>query len=468
MTLLRKLWPSSLFGQLMLVVAVALLVAQSINTGLMIHGTRMRAELEASSMLVARLANQIERRRLAEESAVPVERGGRRRLVVVISDSAPVWSDRFEVEHELTERAVEYLQAVDPEIKSVRLATGPIQHLPDRLKRREQRQLLENRLARKDEARDPDKAVLLNMQLGDGSWVSAAAPVRGRLPSPVYVLLFQMITLYLGVLIPLALIARRIARPLRHLTKHVRASAFGANAPTLVPQGPSDIRNLIEALNGAQARVDRMLTEKDVMLGAIGHDLKTPLASLRVRIESVDDDVERQKMAATVEEMVAMLDDILMLARVGKQSDPLQKTDMGALVEAVCEDFPADAKINLTLPDQRITADVRPILLKRAIRNIVSNALQYGGNADVSLEKTANGIFIIVDDNGPGIDQDAMKHLLEPFARAEVSRNRGTGGSGLGLTIARAISEAHGGLVQMANRTEGGLQVRLTVGSAKS
>ncbi|MBK8374728.1 MAG: two-component sensor histidine kinase [Sphingomonadales bacterium] len=463
MALLRKLWPSSLFGQLMLVVAVALLVAQSVNTLLLIHGTRMRAELEASSMLVARLANQIERRRLTEDSAIPVDRRSRRRLIVVISDAAPVTAKSFHIEHELTERATDYLQSVDPEIRAISLAAGPIAELPERLQRKEQRDLLENRLSKRDEAHGPDKAILLNMQLGDGSWVSAAAPVRKQGPNPVFILLAQMITLYLGVLIPLALIARRIARPLRILTRHVRATAFGLNAPNLVPEGPSDIRNLIDALNGAQERVDRMITEKDVMLGAIGHDLKTPLASLRVRIESVEDEAERQKMASTVEEMVAMLDDILMLARVGKQSDPLQKTDMVALVDAVCEDFPADAKIDLTLPDQRITADVRPILLKRAIRNIVSNALQYGGDAMVSLEQTANGVAILVDDNGPGIPEEAMKDLLEPFARAEGSRNRGTGGSGLGLTIARAISEAHGGSIKLENRPEGGLRACLLI-----
>jgi signal transduction histidine kinase len=464
--LLGKLWPSSLFGQLMLVVALALLVAQSVNTVMLIHGAQARAELEASSMLVARLANQVERRRLSDASAIPAERGGRRRLIVVVTADMPVSSNQFALETELTERAVEYLQGVDPEIRSVRLSIGPIEALPDQLSRKEQRHLLEDRLSRHGEARNPVKAIILNMQLADGNWVSAAAPVRSRGTNPILMLVLQTLILYLAVLIPLALIARRIARPLRQLTRQVRASSFASNSPPIQPQGPSDIRNLIDALNGAQSRVDRMLTEKDVMLGAIGHDLKTPLASLRVRIESVEDEGERQKMADTIDEMVTILDDILMLARLGKQGENHQKTDIGALVEAACADFPEEARLKLVALDHKVTAEVRPVLLKRAIRNLVDNALQYGGNARVSIVAGDCMIDILIDDDGPGIAPDAIDKMFEPFARADASRGRERGGTGLGLTISRAIAAAHNGAVTLHNIPGGGLRAQLSVPSA--
>lgn len=457
-----KLWPSSLFGQLMLVVALALLVAQIFNTVMLIQGAKARAELEASSMLVARLANQVERRRMTEGSAIPVERGGRRRLIVVVSDKRPIVSDRFSIETDLTERADEYLQAVDPAIRTVRLSIGPITDLPEQLRRKEQRYLLEDRLSRRGEERHPVKAIILNMQLGDGSWVNAAAPIRSRSPNPIYILVFQTLILYLAVLIPLGLIARRIARPLRQLTQHVRASSFASHAPLIEPQGPSDIRNLIDAMNGAQNRVDRMLTEKDVMLGAIGHDLKTPLASLRVRIELVEDEQERQKMAATIDEMVTILDDILMLARLGKQGEASQKTDIGALIETVATDFPENARLELIDTPYKVAANVRPVLLKRAIRNLIDNALQYGGNAKVSVVAGPGQVAILIDDDGPGIPAEKIDKMFEPFARADASRGRERGGTGLGLTISRAIAAAHGGSVTLANIATGGLRATLS------
>ena len=238
---------------------------------------------------------------------------------------------------------------------------------------------------------------------------------------------------------------------------------MAADIEPLMPQGPADIRELIEAFNGAQSRLNALLTEKDVMLGAIGHDLKTPLAALRVRIESVDDDVEREKMVASVDEMVIILDDILMLARVGKSAEALQQTDLGALVETVAAEFPDEAKIAFDAPLERIVVPIRPVLIRRALRNLVGNALQYGGNADITIMRDALQVRISIRDNGPGVAKDKIENLFEPFARAESSRNRASGGSGLGLTIARAIAQAHGGSVTLHNRADGGLEAMLSL-----
>jgi signal transduction histidine kinase len=301
--------------------------------------------------------------------------------------------------------------------------------------------------------------VLFSARLPDGQWIHAAGLVRPNENASIFALLIQTLTLFAAVMIPLALVARRIARPLEDLTKRVRRVGLAGDPEPMERAGPDDVQQLIVAFNAMQARVSNLLGEKDVMLGAIGHDLKTPLAALRVRIESVDDDEERDKMAATIDEMVTILDDILTLARLGKSGEPLQSVDICALVESVASDFDAT---EVTPPECRIVAKVRPVLIRRALRNLIGNAISYGSHAALAVRAEGDLVFVDVDDNGPGIDPALAESIFEPFVRAERSRSRSTGGSGLGLTIARAIARAHGGDVRLENRSAGGLRVSIS------
>ncbi len=455
----RRLWPSSLYGQILLVAALAMLVAQVINTALLIVANNGRATVEASSMLVARVANQVERRRLTDEENNDRPPRHRPPSIALVASAAPLSPPGYSSQDELAERASEYLLAVDPEIRSIRLSKGPIVNLPVEMRAGPIRRWADG-FGGRDGRDRPHEAVLLTMKMADGRWVNAAAAVRTRGPFPPFALLFQTFILYLAVLIPLALVARRIVKPLKALTERVSSAGLVSDRPAMAPHGPSDVRELIHAYNEAEARLTSLLTEKDVMLGAIGHDLKTPLASLRVRIESVDSDDDREKMAETIEEMVTILDDILVFARLGKSAEEFQQTDLTALVETVIADQPENSKIHFE-SSERIVANIRPVLIRRAMRNLVDNALKYGGNAEISIQSTAGKTSLIVKDNGPGVAADQMEMIFEPFARAEGSRNRALGGTGLGLTIARAIARAHGGDVGINNRPEGGLEAAL-------
>ncbi len=460
--MIERLRPKSLYGQILLVAALALLVAQGINTALVIVAINARATVEASSMLVARVANQVERNRFSGGESNPPWQRRRPPSIALVVGTEAISPAGFKSEAELAERASEYLLAVDPQISSIRLSKGPLANLPANLRNQPVRPLGDGFGGRVN--RDhPREAVLLTMKMTDGRWVNAATSVRNRPPFPPMALLLQTLTLYLAVLIPLALVARRVALPLKALTQRVREVGLTGDRAPMEPRGPSDVRDLIETFNKAESRLSSLLTEKDVMLGAIGHDLKTPLAALRVRIESVEDDSEREKMAASIDEMVTILDDILMLARVGKSAEALQSTEVGALVETVVAEFPEDAKIAFEHPVERVVAPIRPVLIRRALRNLVGNALQYGGNADISIVRDGKWMRISVDDAGPGVAADQIESLFEPFARAESSRNRASGGSGLGLTIARAIAQAHGGTVTLRNRPQGGLHATLTI-----
>ena len=246
--------------------------------------------------------------------------------------------------------------------------------------------------------------------------------------------------------------ARALA-PLAALT--ARVERFGGIADTGEPMklsGPEDTRRLIAAHNAMEARIANLLDEKNVMLGAIGHDLKTPLAALRVRIESVEDDTERAKMARTIEDITDTLDDILSLARVGRSSDPLERTDISALVASVVEEY-EDMGEDVALGETvRVALPVRATWLRRAIRNLIGNALRYGSQARIGLRRDETHAIIRIADTGPGIPEGEIAAMLEPFTRGESSRNRETGGAGLGLTLARAIAEQHGGSLALANR----------------
>jgi len=189
------------------------------------------------------------------------------------------------------------------------------------------------------------------------------------------------------------------------------------------------------------------------MLGAIGHDLKTPLAALRVRIESVDDDAERAKMAGTIEDITRSLDDILSLARVGRPSDPLEPVELGALVSQIAEEFEdMGDPVTFTPANERIVLPLRATWLRRALRNLAVNALRYGERARIELIREGRSALIRIEDDGPGIPDGQIKAMLEPFTRGDPSRNSLTGGAGLGLTLARAIADQHGGTLTLRNR----------------
>lgn len=272
---------------------------------------------------------------------------------------------------------------------------------------------------------------------------------------PLAGVIAQTLLIYAVLVGAVALILRRISRPLAALTRRVeRFAATRDRAGQLAPEGPDDVRRLIEAHNAMEDRVGALLDEKDVMLGAIGHDLKTPLTALRVRIESVEDEAERAKMAATIEDITRSLDDILSLARVGRPSDPREPTELAALVAAVAEEY-EDMGEPVTLGETaRLVLPLRVTWLRRAVRNLISNALRYGKAARVSLVREEGFAVIRIEDDGPGIPEDRIAAMMEPFTRGEPSRSSETGGAGLGLTLARAIAEQHGGTLVLANRRD--------------
>jgi signal transduction histidine kinase len=311
--------------------------------------------------------------------------------------------------------------------------------------------------------RRPYQLVAVAAQLPDGRWVT----LRARVPEPPSrfgaVLMAQtgvLLTLLLG---PILFVAWRVTRPLAGLARAAAATGSGQESAAVAESGPEDVRALIRAFNAMRERIGTMLTDKDRMMGAIGHDLRTPLASLRVRVEQIGDAALRDKMAATITEMAAMLDDILALARAGQPREVAEPTDMAMLLSDVVADYQAMGRpASLAAQGALASATVRPLALRRALRNLIDNAISYGNQATVGLAlEPAGCLSICVDDSGPGIPDGRIAAMIEPFARAEESRNRNTGGTGIGLALARSIVQAEGGELKLANRPGGGLSARI-------
>ncbi len=463
----RNLLPHSLYWQLIGAVALGLLFIQGISATGGYYAQSKVAVSQAAFVLRERTANmaeKLEERGQGWDAALQrTRKRGNAQIVFMITPRAMVLPD-YTLDEELTQAARQLLQTAGKGLENIAVSTGPVGALPKQLSDPPMQSRFVRRL-RNQGAGDPAKAILLTAQTPDGRWISSASFVRPMNKFVALRLLLTTLAIFVAVMVPLALVARRIVRPLERLTE--RAARVGTNddAVPLESEGPADIRNLIDSFNAMQSRVASLLGEKDVMLGAIGHDLKTPLASLRVRVESVADDVERDKMAATIDEMATILDDILMLARLGKSGEASQRTDIGALVETVIEEFAqAGGRVAFTPPEQRVIADIRPVLIRRALRNVIGNGIEYGDSAKITVQQEGDKVAIIVDDNGPGIPPDKIEQMFEAFARAEGSRNRETGGSGLGLTIARAILRSHSGDVRLENRAEGGLRVWVEFG----
>ncbi|GGE05044.1 hypothetical protein GCM10011390_25060 [Aureimonas endophytica] len=251
------------------------------------------------------------------------------------------------------------------------------------------------------------------------------------------------------------LTVQSIARPLRQLTKAAETLGRGEAVAPLHACGPDDIRRTAEAFNQMQERLHRFVEDRTRMLAAIGHDLRTPLTTLRLRAELVEDRDLQERMLSTIDEMQSMTEATLSLARQDANGEPTRTIDLSALVESICDDL-AEIGHSVTFhTGPRITYRCRPDGLRRTIRNLVENAVRYAGHADVRLAAGASTVEILVEDAGPGIPLDNVEDVFAPFFRLEHSRSRETGGVGLGLSIARAIARQHGGDVVLAPRAPG-------------
>ena len=260
--------------------------------------------------------------------------------------------------------------------------------------------------------------------------------------------------------------ARRVTAPLARFAAAADRLGVDVGAPPMPETGSAELRRATRAFNRMQERLRRLVEDRTQMLAAISHDLRTMLTRLRLRAEYIDDAEQREKALVDLDDMNAMLASTLAFARDDAADEPRETVDLAALVQSLCDDL-ADAGQPVTHdgPDQLVIA-CRPRALRRALANLIDNAVTYGGTAAVSLADRGDRVDIVIADRGPGIPDEAREAVFAPFHRLEGSRSRETGGTGLGLAVARAVARAHGGDITFADRPGGGLATTLTVPKA--
>ena len=269
-----------------------------------------------------------------------------------------------------------------------------------------------------------------------------------------------ILSIVLGVLLAM-LAARRVVKPLSELATAVdQLGSSGDNLPIPL-RGPREVEGAIMAFNRLQERLRRFNDDRTRMMGAMSHDLRTPLTRLRIRIEMVQALEDQQKMLDEVDMMSGMVESILSFARDDAKKEPRSLVDLTALVEGICQDA-ADAGEKVTFSGPRgVTISCRPTAMRRAVSNLVDNAVKYGGKADVTLAPEAGRLAILVEDEGPGISRSEREKVFEPFYRSGNARDPSTGGVGLGLSVTRSIVWEHGGNIDLSARRGGGLAVRI-------
>jgi signal transduction histidine kinase len=305
------------------------------------------------------------------------------------------------------------------------------------------------------------KLLDISIRLKDGIWLNMQSK-RLEPPPPWASKTLQLLALLLVfIFISGLIIAKLMARPMAKLADAADQFGLGQAQEPLAESGPREVRKTIHAFNRMQQRLHKQITDRSLMLAAVSHDLRTPVTTLRLRAEYIEDSEMREKTLATLSEMEAILSATLSFSRDEAADEKARATDLAALIQSLVDDHvDLGGEVKYSGPD-KLTFTCRPIALKRALNNLIDNALKYAGATSVTLIAQHHSVEIHIDDNGPGVPEESLEELFTPFFRLETSRNRGTGGTGLGLAVARSIVLAHGGELKLENLAAGGLRAKV-------
>lgn len=299
--------------------------------------------------------------------------------------------------------------------------------------------------------------------MADGQWLSFATNLPSSNTGFSYQYLISMLVMALFIVAISIWAVRRMTAPLATVAQAADRLGRDVNAPPLVESGTVEMKQAASAFNAMQTKLRALIENRTRMLAALSHDLRTPLTLLRLRAENVENAEERDKMLATIAEMDAMIGATLKYAREQAADEPRRSTDVTALVQSVTDDM-ADAGLDVTMAQaEPVSIECQPAALKRALTNLIENAVKYGQRARVSLVASPQALEIAVEDDGPGIPEDQLARVFEPFYRVEESRNRDTGGVGLGLAIAQAVVSAQNGTLTLTNRKPTGLRATIAL-----
>jgi signal transduction histidine kinase len=465
-----RLLPQSLFGRLVLVLLVGLALAQ-LATGYINLTERGQLLYEAGGMRIAQRIADIGKLLDSLPSAE------RRRVVAIFNappltislDRPPMAADRQPQENDMRlsmfTTVLRYALGDKMRVTVIRREGAPGSFRPPERFGPPGMPMMPHRMGGYGlQDFSPEGAFFtVQIALRDGTWATfdtflspeaTAIPVRVALT-----LLILLVTV-----VALSLVAVRwVTGPLSSLATAADKLGADINHPPLPETGPVEVQRAARAFNTMQRRLSRFIADRTRILAAMSHDLKTPITRLRLRTEMLDDEAVRGKFVKDLDDMESMVTQTLDFMRDANSIEAVQRVDLMALLESLQTDYQetgdtVEIEGNVARP-----YSCRPHALRRCLTNLVDNAIRYGKRATLRVEEDAERITIRILDEGPGIPEEEIEKAFDPFFRGEASRNRETGGTGLGLGIARNIARAHGGELSLRNRPEGGLEAALTL-----
>ncbi|MCB5185738.1 HAMP domain-containing protein [Methylobacillus gramineus] len=453
---MKWLWPASLFGRLVIVLVAGTMTAQ-ILTGFIWYDMNYGKALEIPTrVLAAKLSDSIS---LVEISKVEDERLLIKKLSNPLYQLTPVDAPPRPNALKTRERAIELLfkRVFEQEFgRLLPIKLFDVDLHDDQGKEASWLDLFESYY--------PSAHFLLYVQLDSGQWLKLDAyeGQAGMSLAPLMDLfdyLFRIYFVRIVIIIGIALFAvRQIMKPLNRLA--IAAERLGRNiySPQLDETGPTEVRRSAKAFNLMQQRLIDTVTEKTRFLAAVSHDLRSPITRLRLRTESIENPILKEKFRRDLEGMEGLISSTLDFMRGVEVHENRHMININAMLQSLQVDA-QETGAEVSLHGEAQPFDGYAVSLKRCLQNLLENAIRYGKSAHIEVVDSETRLRIVIRDHGPGIPEQLLKQVFEPFYRVETSRNTTTGGSGLGLSIAKTIVEAHDGEIHLRNLSSGGLEV---------
>lgn len=458
--------PRSLFGRLTLVLLAGLIVVQLISTAIVLRdrGAALHQSLREDTVLrIANIVHLLDGLAPAErERLLPALTTSTLRIAFAQSASPP----RQEASAADASARLVRAELADAlsEGHRVRVAVGESGTLPMSMAGHQRMMMNPSQMSEfMQSVQSLAGAFHIEVRLLDGTWVRFDREVPQELIAWPSRLLLTLLVLLVGVLLIALLAVRWLTRPLRVLADAADGLGRDIRRPPLPLEGPREVMHAARAFNTMQERIARFIEDRGRILAAVSHDLKTPITRLRLRSELLDDEAVRHKFTQDLDDMEHMVTATLDFMRGAELREESQPVDITALLESIQEDVrEAGGEVTVDGAAARPYPG-KPLALKRCFSNLVENAVRYGGRARILIADGEGELRVAVQDDGPGITESELERIFEPFQRLEGSRNQHTGGTGLGLGIARNIARAHGGDVTLHNREQGGLEARVVL-----